>query len=448
MSAQAPAADAEPETGVVKVSGAYRNYVMVLLLGIYIVNFIDRQIVNILAEPIKQDLGLADWQLGLMGGLAFALLYTILGMPIALLAERRSRPLIISVAIAVWSGCTALCGLAQNFTQLVFARVGVGIGEAGCTPPAHSLVLDYSPRDKRSSALAFYGMGAPIGGLLGMAFGGLVADAYGWRAAFLIAGIPGVLFALLAFFTLKEPRHTQAMSEVKQAAVHKVTIRETLTVLAAKKSFFWAVGGMALKAFIAIGYSLFLASFFLRVHTEEVAQIAQSLGLQSIGFLGLTIGVMSGFFGALGMWLGGQITDRLATRDLRWNMWTCAIAGVLFIPPFIFAITADSLLVALGALAISSTIGTIHYGPAISSMLTVAPARMRAPASAVQLFASNLIGLGLGPLAVGALSDVLAASMGAAEGLRWAIVMFSFGGIPAAFMFMMAARTLRTDVEP
>ncbi|RYD89290.1 MAG: MFS transporter, partial [Sphingobacteriales bacterium] len=150
------------------VSPAYRRYVMCLLLGIYILNFIDRQIVNILAEPIKNDLDLSDWQLGLMGGLAFAFLYTTLGIPISLMAERRSRPLIIAIAIAAWSACTALCGLAQNFVQLVLARIGVGIGEAGCTPPAHSLIMDYAPPDKRSSAIAFYGLGVPIGGLLGM----------------------------------------------------------------------------------------------------------------------------------------------------------------------------------------------------------------------------------------------------------------------------------------
>jgi MFS family permease len=440
---------ATPDSGNVAslVSGPYRAYVMCLLLGIYIINFLDRQVVNILAEPIKQDLALADWQLGLMGGLAFAILYTFLGVPIALLAERHCRPLIISIAIAVWSGCTALCGLAQNFGQLVLARIGVGVGEAGCTPPAHSLIVDYAPREKRSSALAFYGMGAPIGGLLGMAFGGLVADAYGWRVAFFIAGAPGLIFAALAFSTLKEPRKILAAGQPQKPA-NRVTIRDTLRVLASKPSFYWAVGGISIKAFIAIGYGLFMASFFLRNHGEAVAQYAQALGgLQSMGFLGLTIGLISGTFGALGMWTGGQLADRFASKDLRWYMWGCAIAAVAFIPPFVFVVTVDSFPLALAVMGVSSMIGTLHYGPAVGSTLSVVPAHMRAPASAIHLFIANLIGLGLGPLAVGALSDYLAISMGAAEGLRWAMVIASFFGIPAAVMFWMAARTLRENME-
>ena len=187
----------------VPFSKGYTSYAMWLLLGIYAINFLDRQVINILAEPIKLELGLADWQLGLMSGLAFALFYTVLGIPIARFAERSNRPIIIGSAVAVWSGFTALCAIATNFWQLIFFRIGVGVGEAGCTPPAHSLISDYVPKEKRASALAFYSMGTPIGGLMGLVMGGLVADAYGWRAAFLVAGVPCVLFALLAIFTLK-----------------------------------------------------------------------------------------------------------------------------------------------------------------------------------------------------------------------------------------------------
>lgn len=434
-----------PQVSAKQVSNAYRKYVMGLLLAIYILNFLDRQVVNILAEPIKNDLQLADWQIGLMGGLAFALLYTILGIPIALLAERKNRSVIISIAIAVWSACTAACGLAQNFVQLVLARVGVGIGEAGATPPSHSLIVDYAPKEKRSSALAFYGMGAPLGGLLGMAFGGMVADAYGWRTAFFLAGAPGIAFALLAFFTLKDPRYTGVVP--KPDPKKQVTIRQTLTVLWSKPSFFFTIGGVTIKAFISIGYALFMASFFLRNHTEEVARFAGAIGLESIGFLGLTIGLMSGVFGAVGMWLGGQLSDRFAGNDARRNMYICMVAAVAFIPPFTAAMLVDSLGIALVFMAISSLLSNLHYGPAISSMLSVAPANMRAPASAIQLFIANLIGLGLGPLAVGALSDALAVSLGAADGLRWALIIASSLGVFAAASFWMSARTLRADLE-
>ncbi|MFO0020008.1 MAG: MFS transporter, partial [Alphaproteobacteria bacterium] len=186
-------------------SAAYTRYAMLLLLAIYTINFLDRSIINILAEPIKNELKLADWQLGLMSGLAFALFYTVLGIPLAQLAERRNRPIIIGTSVAVWSGFTALSGATTNFVQLVLCRIGVGVGEAGCTPPAHSLIADYVPKEKRASALAFYSMGTPLGGLLGLVMGGLIADAYGWRVAFLVAGVPGLLFALLCFLTLREP---------------------------------------------------------------------------------------------------------------------------------------------------------------------------------------------------------------------------------------------------
>jgi MFS family permease len=327
----------------------------------------------------------------------------------------------------------------------VLARVGVGVGEAGATPPSHSLIVDYAPKEKRSSALAFYGMGAPLGGLMGMAFGGMVADAYGWRTAFFLAGAPGILFALLAYFTLKDPRYTGMVP--KPDPKNQVTIKQTLTVLWSKPSFFFTIGGVTIKAFISIGYALFMASFFLRNHTEEVAQFAAAIRLESIGFLGLTIGLMSGVFGAIGMWLGGQLSDRFAKHDARRNMYICIIAAVAFIPPFTAAMLADSLAIALCFMAVSSLLSNLHYGPAISSMLSVAPANMRAPASAIQLFIANLIGLGLGPLAVGALSDALAVSMGAAEGLRWALIIASSLGVFAGVSFYMSSRTLREDLE-
>jgi len=441
-------ASAAAEIDTSHVSRGYRNYVMGLLLSIYIVNFIDRQVVNILAEPIKHDLGLADWQLGLMGGLAFAVLYTILGIPVALLAERKDRSVIISVAIALWSACTAASGFAQNFVQLVLARIGVGIGEAGCTPPAHSLIIDYAPKDKRGSALALYGMGAPIGGLFGMAFGGLVADAHGWRTAFFVAGAPGLLFALLAWFTLKDPRSAARLQAARDKVQNaRVTMGQTMRALASRPSFYWATAGITIKAFVSVGYSLFMASFFLRNHPDEVAGYAGAVGLESMGFLGLTLGLMSGAFGALGMWLGGQLSDRYGKRDVRWNMYICIIASLAFIPPFFVAMTTGTLAVALVAMAFSSLLSNLHYGPGISSMLSVAPPNMRAPASAIQLFVANLVSLGLGPLAVGLLSDTLARSMGAADGLRWALVMASFLGLLAAVSFWIASRTLERDLK-
>ena len=248
-------------------SAGYTRYAMLLLMAIYTVNFLDRSVINILAEPIKNELKLADWQLGMMSGLAFALFYTFLGIPIARMAERRNRPMIIGTSVAVWSGFTALSGAAGNFWQLVLCRIGVGVGEAGCTPPAHSLIADYVPKEKRASALAFYSMGTPLGGLMGLVLGGLIADAYGWRVAFLVAGAPGILFAFLCWFTLREPRKILAEHSARITAT-QATFRETLSYLMRKKTFWLIALGAAIKAFIGYGHAPFTASFFLRVHGE------------------------------------------------------------------------------------------------------------------------------------------------------------------------------------
>ena len=447
-----PDGGASPVTGIQPLAPPVRTYALSLLLGIYTINFLDRQVVNILAEPIKQDLGLADWQLGLMSGLAFALFYTVLGIPIARLAERKNRPIIIGTAVAVWSGFTALCGLAQNFFQLILFRIGVGVGEAGCTPPAHSLISDYVPKEKRSTALAFYSMGTPIGGLLGLIFGGLIADAYGWRVAFFVAGVPGLLFAILAYFTLPEPRKELAKRAEKIQAA-SATFGETMKALAGKKTFWFISFAAAIKAFIGYGHAPFTASFFLRNHPEQVQALASSVGatvgynLQSVGFLGLALGLMSGTAGALGSWLGGFLADKYGARDLRAQMIAPAIASLVTIPIYIAAVTVGSVPLALLLLTVNGLLGTIWYGPVYGTAQSIVPPHMRATTSAILLFIINLIGLGLGPLAVGLLSDYFAVGMGmgSGEGVRWALIVSSAFGLIAFFCFWMATRTIRED---
>jgi MFS family permease len=422
-------------------SKGYTRYAMWLLMGIYTINFLDRQVINILAEPIKKDLHLADWQLGLMSGLAFALFYTVLGIPIARFAERSNRPVIIGTAVAVWSGFTALCATATNFWQLIIYRIGVGVGEAGCTPPAHSLISDYVPKEKRASALAFYSMGTPIGSLLGLVMGGLVADAYGWRTAFLVAGVPGLAFAALAIFTLKEPRRIMAQ-HAAQVAAASATFGETMTYLAKRRTFWLIAFAAAVKAFIGYGHAPFTASFFLRNHTEEVAQLAAMFNLQSLGFLGLALGLIGGTAGAIGSIAGGMIADKFGKNDLRGYMVTPAIASLLTIPIFIFAMTVESAAVGLCVLAINGFLGTLWYGPVYGTAQSVVPPHMRATASA------NLIGLGLGPLGVGLLSDWLnhGLGLGSAEGVRWALILSASVGVIAFACFWLARRTIREDV--
>lgn len=428
-------------------SRAYTRYAMGLLLAIYIINFLDRAVINILAEPIKLELGLLDWQLGLMSGLAFALFYTMLGIPIARLAERKNRSVIIGTSVLVWSGFTALSGAAQNFTQLVLARVGVGVGEAGCTPPAHSLIADYVPKEKRASALAFYAMGTPIGGLIGLILGGLVADALGWRAAFLIAGLPGIFFSILVFTTLKEPRRKLAAAIAASQAA-SATFGETLRYLSGKRTFWLLALASAVTAFMGYGASPFTASFFLRVHEAEIALMAASFGLGPLGFLGLSLGLLGGVAGAISTVLGGWLADRFGAKDLRGYMIGPSVGALLGVPLSIAYYLVPSVPGAFVIAVLSGLVSSLWFGPVYATAQSVTPPHMRATTAAVLLFIINLIGLGLGPLAVGALSDMFAISlnMGKQEGVRWALIAASTLGVIPAILFWLARKTIREDV--
>lgn len=444
-------AEAVAAPAVRTVSAQYRNYAMGMLLLIYIMNFVDRQVINILAEPIKNELGLMDWQLGAMSGLAFAVFYTVLGLPIAQLAERSNRPLIIATALAVWSFFTAVCGLAQNFIQLVLARIGVGVGEAGCTPPAHSLITDYVPKEKRASALAFYSMGTPLGSLVGMALGGIVADAYGWRAAFFVCAAPGLILAAIAAMTLIEPRIRAVAKDIKDRAAEKARkpFRETLAVLMIKRTFWLVAFAAAVKAFIGYGHAPFTASFFFRNHTEEIAALAAMFNLQSVGFIGTALGVVGGLGGALGAWVGGVIADKYGVKDYRAYMSVPAVAAIVTIPVYIYAMSTPFAVAGILTLTVNAILGALWYGPVYATAQTIVPPHMRATASAVMLFVINLVGLGLGPLAVGLLSDMLAihGGLGKAEGIRWALIITVCTNIAAAAFFWMARRTIREEME-
>ena len=435
------------------IGPAYRRYAMTMLLIISIFNYLDRTVVNILAEPIKHDLGLADWQLGMLTGLAFGLLYTFLGLPIARLAERSNRPLIISTATSVWSLFTVACAFVHNFTQLALARVGVGIGEAGCTPPAHSLIMDYAPPEKRGSALAFYGLGSSFGGLVGMAFGGLVADAYGWRTAFLVAGAPGLAFALLAAFTLIEPRKLMARAtNTVGASVSAPTMMDTFRYLWSKRSYRFMAVAQILKVFMMIGYAPFLASFYLRNHATELAASAETIGasfgyaLGSVGLLGIALGLTNGVAAAIGLWWGGWVADRVGPADPRRYVYIPAIAALVDIPVFAAALLVPDFGWSLVLMGLHGLIAAIWYGPAFAAAFSVSPANMRATNSALLLFLGNLFGLGLGPLLVGLMSDTIGASLGIGDGLRWALVILGMVGFVTAYLFWQSSKTLREEI--
>ena len=429
------------------VPAGYRRYALSVLLVIYTLNFLDRQVMSVLAEPIKHDLHLSDTQLGLMTGLAFAVFYTVLGIPIARTAERGNRPLIIAAATAVWSAFTVACGFARSYVEMVAARIGVGVGEAGCTPPAHSLIVDYTPKEKRASALAFYSLGTPLGGLIGMVLGGLVADAYGWRVAFMVAGAPGVVMALVAAFTLVEPRRRlKAALEAKRAAAP--SLGAALRELSTKRTFWLAAFAAAIKAFIGYGSAAFIVSFFLRNHAVQLAEMAAPFGLNPLGFIATVLGLVAGIAGALGTWLGGLLGDRFGGRDQRFNLAMPAIATLVSIPFYVFGLLTSDLVVALVVLAVPPILNTLWYGPVYATVQGLVRPETRATAAAVLLFIINLIGLGLGPLGIGVISDLMAHGfgLGVNEGLRWSLIAFYIVGASAYVLFWAARRTIREEL--
>ncbi|MDZ4373801.1 MAG: MFS transporter [Phenylobacterium sp.] len=411
------------------------NGAVAVLLVIYTLNYLDRQIVNIVAEPIKNELLLQDWQLGLLTGLAFAVFYTVLGIPLARYADspRTNRPVLIAACLGVWSAMTALCGLATTYVQLLLARIGVGIGEAGCSPAAHSLISDIVPREQRASAMAVYSMGIPLGKLFGLLIGGVIAHTLGWRMSFLLLGVPGVLLALFAWKLLPEPRRVRAPTPISTGGG---SIAASLRRLAPIRTFWMITLGGAFMSFLSYGQTAFLGSFFIRAHHVNV------------GEAGVMLGLALGGAGALGTWLGGRAADRLAQRDRRAYVLTPAVASGVGALLFAAAILSRDLWPALILLALATSLTSVWYGPIFASVQSLVEPEQRAMAAAVHLFFVNLIGLGLGPLTFGLLSDLLNTSgLGPAEGLRYALLAGTVSTLIAIVLFVVAARTIRADLK-
>jgi predicted MFS family arabinose efflux permease len=393
------------------VSKSFRRYALALLVAIYTVNFLDRQVVTTLIEPIKSDLQLSDTQVGAMGGLYFAILYTVLGLPIARWADRGDRPLILTLSLTVWSGFTVLAGFAQNFLMLAISRMGVGIGEAGCSPTAHSLLSDYFPKESRATALAIYSMGISIGTLLGMALGGIIAEHYGWRPAFLVAGAPGLLFGLMALLTLKEPRRGMKEAARAKLAAGHMPLPQVLRKLSEKPTFWWFAFGGAFVAFVSYAHSFYMTSFFLRNRTPELTELAAQFGMAPapghppLGFLSLALGLSAGIGGAFGSWLGGYAADTLGARDIRNYALFPLVVPFVSLPVFWFVLGTDNMALALVLLLIPNIAVASWWGPVYGGVQGLVPPAMRAVSAAVLLFVINIIGLGGGPTIFGMVSD-------------------------------------------
>jgi MFS family permease len=427
---------------------AYRRYALGLLLVVYMLNFLDRAIVNILNEPIKHDLHVADWLIGLMGGSAFGILYTLLALPIARLAQTWNRAAIVAGSLAIWSGFTMLCGAAQNFVQLCLARIGVGFGEAGCTPQAHSIIADDTPPKDRAFALSFYAMGTPLGGLLGLVVGAVVNHFWGWRMAFAAAGAPGLLFALLVATTLREPRKRLA-ARAAEVAANQPTLRETFATLRRKPTFWLMALAAAIFAFIGYGQAQFTSSFFMRTHTAELARLAQSgFGGDGLLFYAVVGGVLGGVAGALGSVFGGKVTDMMTARDIRAYATVPLVSSLLWAPTYIASTLAPTAVMSLLIGIVPGVLGTFWYGPIYSVAQSVVPPRLRPTAAALMLFIINFIGLIFGPLFAGFVSDVLKTFPSIGDNsAQWSLVVMTAFVIPGILLCAAARRTLSRDIE-
>ncbi len=422
-----------------------RTYVLLVLTLIYTLAFVDRQIINILAEPIKHELHLADWQMGALAGFAFAMLYTVVGLPIARYSEYGNRSRIISAALLVWSGFTALSGLAGNFAHLLLARIGVGVGEAGCVPPSHSLITDITPREKRASALAIFSAGVPLGSLVGLGVGGLVAHAYGWRTAFFLCGIPGIALALLVLLTIRDPR-MQAAKDAATPAKDVPTLWQTFSMLRKQRSFLWLTAGASMVSFTAFAHQTFYASFYLRNHGADLESLAASLGVGgALGVLGLCLGLIVGLAGTCGSVIGGRLADRFGATDAGGYMIVPIWSNLLAVPFLVAVFAVPDGRMSLLLLLIPTFFKLMWFGPVFAGVQSLVAPGTRATAVALFLFVVNIVGLGLGPVFMGALSDVLGHAMGPAEGLRVALIVLSVQLVVPAFCFARARRTLSQE---
>ena len=413
-------------------SAAYANYVLALLSLVYVMNFIDRQILAMLIEPIKQEFGVSDTALGLLSGFAFAFLYTLAGIPIARWADRSSRTRVITLALTIWSVMTAACGLARNFIELALLRVLVGIGEAGGNPPSHSLIADYFPPHRRATALSIFAWGVYVGSAIAFLAGGYLVAHYSWRTAFMVVGAPGLLLAVVVALTVREP--ARGASEQRSAPQAQPPLGEVLRHLLAQRSFMFIVLGASIQSLSGYGVLTWGPTFLYRVHAMPWTEI------------GVWLGWIIGVAGCAGAYAGGRLADRFGARDAAWYMRLPALQSLLGVPFVLgFALLPaqrDSMLAFIPFYAL----GAMYVGPMFSMVQGLVPLRMRATASALLLFVVNLIGLGLGPLSVGLLNDYVFAAEHGALAIRYSMLVIGVLGGAASLLFWQASRTLAADL--
>jgi len=469
-------------------SKSYRNYILGILLTVYIFNFIDRTIINILTEPIKESFGVEDWQMGLLGGPAFAILYTFVGIPIARFSEKHHRVWIIAGSVFLWSLMTVLCGFATSFIALFIFRIGVSIGEAGCSPPANSLIADYFVPAERSTAVSVYALGIPLGGMVAYVFGGYIVGSLdgpiigallaswnwtwavnaldwqnieGWRVAFAVVGVPGLIVAAIVKLTIAEPPRGYT-DPVEMQNREQVGFREVLRILSQKPAYWHVTMGVTIASFVNYGVGQFFVSFLIRTHELSIFDASVKIAM--------ALAVMA----AIGTYMSGYLADRYAKRFPKALALIPMFALIGVIPMHVTGYLAESLWLAVPLMMVGQMLLYTYLCPLYAVPGGVVDSRMRATAVAVTLFIVNLLGYGLGPPLIGGLSTILnatflsgldpaltleackasnltAAAQGAcdsanADGLRWSMVLFKCLYLWAIFHFYMASRTIQRDM--
>jgi MFS family permease len=409
----------------------YRKVVLGSLFVIYTFNFIDRLIFSVLQEPIKQELHLTDLQMGMLSGLAFAIFYTAVGLPIAWAADRYNRVSIITASLAIWSAFTAASGFALNFWHLLIARIGVGFGEAGCTPPAHSLISDYYNAGERSRAIAIYALGIPAGSLIGLVAGGWVVEHMGWREAFFIVGLPGLLVAVIAKMIMKEPKR----GSFERQTAEPLAFGAMLKALTCKPSFWLFSLGGSLTSLGGYAVQAWMVPYFLRTFDMSYAEVGFKFGM--VGILPM----------ALGTYIGGWLVDYMGKRDLKWYALVPALTTTIMAPMFFLALQMNNPWALMALWVLPALCSGIWFAPVFGSIQNLVAPNMRAFASSINLFIINIIGLGLGPTLTGGLSTYFTAPDGSNEGqaLQMALSIMVWVYVLAALLFYLASRKLKKD---
>lgn len=421
--------DAAVSTSIGK--GLPRGAIVVLLSAIYAANYIDRQIIAIILEPIKTEFGVSDSLLGLLVGPAFALFYATIGIPIAIAADRTHRARIVAASLTFFSIMTLACGLVVQFWQLVVARVFVGVGEAGTGPASQSIISDLYAPSERATAQSTYAIGSNIGLMIAFFAGGWIADHYGWRAAFITAGIPGLLLALVTLLVLREPVRTGASTVVGD----EVSMKDCVAFLWRQKSYKYIVLGTSMSAFSGYGIASFVPAFLIRSHGMTTTEV------------GLTFALIVGLGGGMGTYLSGRIADGISRRrGMQWNLLVPAIAALLSLPFWYPFFLSENKLVAVLAAVVPLSLSASFIGPCIATIQTMCPGKIRARAAAIQLFVGNLIGLGLGPQLIGLMSDFLRPVLGQ-DSLRYAMIAGAAASLISIVFYWLGSRHVAADIE-